>query len=160
MQKNTQTPGTVLKDFVEKHGLNCNRLAKAVKMSNAMMRLLILDKSPISVNAAFRLAKFFKTEPKFWLELQMNYDIAKVAGDKELAKTLSEIVEVASTSLPGRVTSFPNPRRRLRRRRSRRQRNRRPNGRLPRRRPARRNPRPNRGPESGVHTRPTLVSRV
>ncbi|MCL2609619.1 MAG: HigA family addiction module antitoxin [Treponema sp.] len=109
MQKNTQTPGTVLKDFVEKHGLNCNRLAKAVKMSNAMMRLLILDKSPISVNAAFRLAKFFKTEPKFWLELQMNYDIAKVAGDKELAKTLSEIVEVGKYEFTRKSNKLSEP---------------------------------------------------
>jgi len=95
MQKNTQTPGTVIKSLLDKHGLNCNRLAKAINMSNAMVRLLILDKSPISVAAAFRLAKFFKNEPKFWLDLQTTYDLAKAASDKELTKELSAIVDVS-----------------------------------------------------------------
>jgi len=95
MQKNTQTPGAVIKALLEKHDLNCNRLAKAINMSNAMVRLLILDKSPVSVTAAFRLGKFFKNEPKFWLDLQMNYDLVKASGDKELAKELNEIVDVS-----------------------------------------------------------------
>jgi len=92
--KNTQTPGTVLNEYVEKHGLNCNRLAKAINMSNAMVRLLLLDKSPISVGAALRLAAFFKNTPKFWLELQMEYALAEAGADKKLAKDLSEIVDV------------------------------------------------------------------
>jgi len=95
MQKNTQTPGIVIKSLLDKHGLNCNRLAKAINMSNAMVRLLILDKSPVSVAAAFRLAKFFKNEPAYWLDLQTKYDLAQAAGDKELAKELSAIVDVS-----------------------------------------------------------------
>ena len=94
MQKNAQTPGTVLKALLEKHELNYNRLAKAINMSNAMVRLLILDKSPISVSAAYRLAKFFKNKPSYWLNLQLDYDMAQADNDKELAKKLSEIVEV------------------------------------------------------------------
>jgi len=94
MQKNTQTPGAVIKSLLEEHDLNCNRLAKAINMSNAMVRLLILDKSPISVAAAFRLAKFFKKDPSYWLELQMKHDLTKAAADKELAKELSTIVEI------------------------------------------------------------------
>jgi len=95
MQKNTQTPGTVLKGLLDKHAMNCNRLAKAINMSNAMVRLLILDKSPISVAAAFRLAKFFKTKPAYWLGLQTEYDVAQAEDDKELAKELNAIVEVS-----------------------------------------------------------------
>ena len=96
MQKpiQTTTPGTALKALLEKHGLNCNRLAKAINMSNAMVRLLVLDKSPISVAAAFRLAKFFKTEPEYWLAMQMKYDLIMAAKDKSLAKELSGITEV------------------------------------------------------------------
>jgi addiction module HigA family antidote len=95
MQKNIQTtPGTALKALLEKHGLNCNRLAKAINMSNAMVRLLVLDKSPISVAAAFRLAKFFKNEPEYWLTIQMKYDLTMATKDKSLAKELSGITEV------------------------------------------------------------------
>jgi len=95
MQKNAQTPGTVIKSLLDKHGLNCNRLAKAINMSNAMVRLLILDKSPISVAAAYRLAKFFKNKPSYWLNLQMEYDLVKADADKDLAKELTSIIEVS-----------------------------------------------------------------
>ena len=95
MQKK-QTPGTALKALLVKHGLNCNMLAKAINMSNAMVRLLVLDKSPISVAAAFRLAKFFKIRPEYLLTLQMEYDLAKTAKDKTLAKELNAITDVSS----------------------------------------------------------------
>ncbi|MCL2600929.1 MAG: HigA family addiction module antitoxin [Treponema sp.] len=96
--KNTQTPGSVIKGLLAEHGLNCNRLAKAIGMSNAMVRLLILDRSPVSIAAAFRLAKFFKTEPAYWLDLQTKFDLAKAIADKELAKELSTIVDVSKYS--------------------------------------------------------------
>jgi len=98
MPKINQTPGTELKIMLKKHGLNCNRLAKAISMSNAMVRLLMLDKSPISIAAAFRLAKFFKTDPKYWLNLQMDYDLAKAAKDKKLAKEIGGITDVSKYS--------------------------------------------------------------
>ena len=97
MKKN-QTPGTALKALLEKHDLNCNRLAKAINMSNAMVRLIVLDKSPISLAAAFRFAKFFKTKPEFWLNLQTEYDLAKAAKDKSLARELSGITDVSKYS--------------------------------------------------------------
>jgi len=96
--KSKQTPGGVLKALLEKHDLNCNRLAKAIDMSNAMVRLLILDKSPISLTAALRLAKFFKTKPEFWLNLQMKYDLEKAAKSKSVAKELAGITTVSSYS--------------------------------------------------------------
>jgi addiction module HigA family antidote len=98
MPKNIQTPGTELKILLGKHGLNCNRLAKAINMSNAMVRLLVLDKSPVSIGAAFRLAKFFKTEPKYWLNLQLDYDLAKAANDKQLAKETDSIIDISKYS--------------------------------------------------------------
>ena len=98
MQKNNQTPGNVLKSLLAKHGLNCNRLAKAINMSNAMVRLLVLDKSPISVAAAFRLAKFFKTTPEYWLALQMKFDLAEAGKDKALTRELGNITDVSKYS--------------------------------------------------------------
>jgi addiction module HigA family antidote len=98
MPKNIKTPGTELKILLGKHSLNCNRLAKAINMSNAMVRLLVLDKSPVSIAAAFRLAKFFKTEAKYWLNLQMECDLTKAAKDKTLAKELDGITDISKYS--------------------------------------------------------------
>jgi len=94
MPKIIKTPGTELKTLLKKHGLNCNRLAKAINMSNAMTRLLILDRTRVSVSAALRLAKFFKTETKYWLNLQIDYDLAKAAKDKKLAKEVGDITDI------------------------------------------------------------------
>jgi len=89
-----QTPGTALNALLKKHGLNYNRLAKAIGLSSAMVRLIARDENPVSASVAFRLAKFFKTKPEYWLVLQMDFDNAKAAKDKKLAKALSGISTV------------------------------------------------------------------
>ncbi|MDR0455807.1 MAG: HigA family addiction module antidote protein [Treponema sp.] len=94
MAKNTQTPGTALNALLKKHGLNYNRLAKAIGLSSAMVRLIARDENPVSASVAFRLAKFFKTKPEYWLALQMDFDNAKAANDKKLAKALKDIPTV------------------------------------------------------------------
>jgi len=94
MPKIKQTPGTALNALLKKHGLNYNRLAKAIGLSSAMVRLIARDENPVSAPVAFRLAKFFKTKPEYWLALQMDFDNAKAAQDKKLAKALKDISTV------------------------------------------------------------------
>jgi addiction module HigA family antidote len=93
MQKK-QTPGTALNALIQKHGLNYNRVAKVIGLSSAMVRLIALDENPISSQVAFRLAKFFKNKPEYWLALQMEFDISQSANDKKLAKILKDIPTV------------------------------------------------------------------
>jgi plasmid maintenance system antidote protein VapI len=72
-------------------------------MSPAMIRLIAGDEGPMSLSAAFRLVKFFKTEPKYWLELQMDFDLLNAAKNKELTKALkniSTVDEVCPTKPP------------------------------------------------------------
>ena len=94
MPKITQTPGTALSALLEKHNLNYNRLAKAIGLSSAMVRLIARDENPVSAAVAFRLAAFFKMKPEDWLSLQMDYDLARTAEDKKLAKALKDIPTV------------------------------------------------------------------
>ena len=94
MQMIKQTPGETLKMFLKKNGLNCNRLAKAINMSNAMVRLIALDKSPISLPAAMRFAKFFRNKPEYWLTIQLHYDVMMADKNKKLIKKLSCITDV------------------------------------------------------------------
>ena len=94
MKKINLTPGQTLNMFLDKTRLNCNRLAKAINMSNAMVRLVALDKSPISLSVALRFAKFFKNKPEYWLTIQMHYDVMMADKNKKLAKELSNITDV------------------------------------------------------------------
>jgi len=94
MPRNKSTPGTALTALLEKHGLNYNRLAKAIGISSAMVRLIARDENPVSAPVAFRLARFFKTTPEYWLVMQIDFDVAKASGDKKLAKELKDIPPV------------------------------------------------------------------
>jgi addiction module HigA family antidote len=79
---------------LNKYDLNYNRLAKAIGLSSAMIRLIARDESPISASVAYRLAKFFKTKPEFWLALQLDFDCSQAAEDKKLIKALEKIITV------------------------------------------------------------------
>ena len=94
MPRMKQTPGNVLSALLKKYGLNYNRLAKAIGLSSAMIRLIARDENPISAPVAFRLAKFFRTKPEFWLLLQLDFDCSQAAEDKKLAKALAAITTV------------------------------------------------------------------
>jgi len=98
MAKTKQTPGSLLLDFLDKYDLNCNRLSKEIKCSQTALRLISLDKSRITTSIAVRLAKYFGTKPEFWLLAQMNYDLAKAAGSKTLAKQLKGISKAGKSS--------------------------------------------------------------
>jgi addiction module HigA family antidote len=91
MAKKNQTPGSILLELLDKYDLNCNRLSREIKCSQTALRLISLDKSRITTSIALRLAKYFGTKPEFWLLAQMNYDLAKAANNKTLAKIIQKI---------------------------------------------------------------------
>ena len=91
MPKTKQTPGSLLLQFLDKYDLNCNRLSKEINCSQTALRLISLDKSRITTSIAVRLAKYFSTKPEYWLLAQMDYDLAKAANNKSLAKALKGI---------------------------------------------------------------------
>ena len=98
MPRTKQSPGSLLLEFLDKYELNCNRLAKEIKCSQTALRLISLDKSRITISIAVRLAKYFNTKPEFWLTAQMEYDLAKAAGNKALAKQLKGISKAGKTT--------------------------------------------------------------
>jgi addiction module HigA family antidote len=91
MPKTKKTPGNLLLEVLDKHGLNCNRLAKEIRCSQTALRLISLDKSRITTSIAVRLAKYFGTKPEFWLMAQMDYDLELAGNNKVLQKMLKGI---------------------------------------------------------------------
>jgi len=98
MPRTKNSPGALLLELINKYDLNCNRLSKEIKCSQTALRLISLDKSRITTSIAVRLAKYFSTKPEFWLLAQMDYDLAKAADNKTLAKTLKNIPKAAKTT--------------------------------------------------------------
>ena len=79
-------PGEVLsKDFMKPHELSMNGLALDLRVPVTRIADIVAERRGITTDTALRLARYFKTTPQFWLNLQTKYDL-DVAEDEELAK--------------------------------------------------------------------------
>ena len=93
-----QSPGAFLTLLLEKHNLNPFKLSKDIRLSQSAVRLIALGKTRVSVPVAMRLAKYFNTYPEYWLKMQMTWDIAEAAKDKELVKIVKGITKFEKDS--------------------------------------------------------------
>lgn len=79
-------PGEILsEDFMKPHGLSMNRLALDLRVPVTRIADIVAERRAITTDTALRLARYFKTTPEFWLNLQTKYDL-EVAEDEELAR--------------------------------------------------------------------------
>lgn len=79
-------PGEVLKhDFMEPFGLSATALAKATGVTPARINEIVRGRRGITAGTALRLAKYFGTDARSWMNLQARYEIAlaetAVAGE-------------------------------------------------------------------------------
>ncbi len=93
MEKNiVETPkiGDILKEeFLEPLNISAYRLAKEINVSTSSVLDLIHNKRKISVEMALRLARYFGTSSKFWLNLQNEIDLRET--NQKLKKELDKI---------------------------------------------------------------------
>jgi addiction module HigA family antidote len=86
-------PGEVLQqDFIGPMGLSQYRLAKGVRVSPRRINEIVHGKRGITADTALRLARFFGTSERFWLNLQNRYDL-EMQRDR-LGVSLERDVEV------------------------------------------------------------------
>jgi addiction module HigA family antidote len=95
--------------MLEKNKLNPFKLSKDISLSQSAVRLIVLDKNRISVPVALRLAKYFKTSPEFWLAMQMKWDIAQAAKDKNLMDMVKGISVFKKETAGGTKTTAKKP---------------------------------------------------
>jgi addiction module HigA family antidote len=69
-------PGEILAhDFLEPLGLTQYRLAKSLTVPPRRINEIVHGKRAISADTALRLARFFGTSERFWLNLQTRFDL-------------------------------------------------------------------------------------
>jgi len=69
-------PGEVLAlDFLEPLGLSQYRLAKDISVPARRINEIVHGLRAISADTALRLARYFGTTDRFWLNLQSRYDL-------------------------------------------------------------------------------------
>ena len=69
-------PGEVLlEEFLKPMNLSQNQLALALRVPARRINEIIHGKSRITADTALRLAYYFNMSARFWLGLQMDYDL-------------------------------------------------------------------------------------
>ena len=86
-------PGEILlEEFLRPFGLSQYRLAKEVSVPARCINEIVRGSRAISADTALRLARYFGTSERFWLNLQARYDL-EIEKDR-LGKCLQQEVQV------------------------------------------------------------------
>ncbi|WP_407653369.1 HigA family addiction module antitoxin [Guyparkeria halophila] len=89
-------PGEILReDYLEQMELSANALAKALKVQPSRINDIVLERRGVTADTALRLAQYFGTTARFWLNLQMEYELRRAEIERGDSLT-QEIVPVAT----------------------------------------------------------------
>jgi len=91
-------PGEVLvTEFLEPLGISQYRLAKDIGVTPRRINEIAHGRRAITAETALRLARFFKMEAEFWLNLQAHYDleVALEALDGKLDREVRPFTQAA-----------------------------------------------------------------
>ena len=69
-------PGEILlEDFMKPMGITARQLSADIDVSPSRISDIVHGNRPITADTALRLGLFFAMEPRFWLNLQSEYDM-------------------------------------------------------------------------------------
>jgi len=84
-------PGEILReDFMKPLRLTAHRLAMALHVPATRITEIIHERRGITADTAIRLGRYFKTTPRFWLNLQTVYDLETIE-DETLVRIEREV---------------------------------------------------------------------
>lgn len=84
-------PGEILREeYMSPLGLSANSLARALGVTPARINDIVRERRGISADTALRLARYFGTDARSWMNLQSAYDLrlAELAQAKRIAATV------------------------------------------------------------------------
>lgn len=88
-------PGEILQEeYLDPLGVSQYRLARAIDVPPRRINEIVHGKRGISADTALRLARYFATSERFWLNLQNRYDIE--IERNRLSAILDEITPLKS----------------------------------------------------------------
>lgn len=74
--RNPVHPGEILEEeFLKELGLSQSEFARRIGTTHTVVNEICRGKRGISPRMALRIAKYFKTTPELWLQLQMKWDL-------------------------------------------------------------------------------------
>ena len=95
-------PGEILlKGFLEPMGISQYRLAKDISVPPRRINEIVHGRRAITADTALRLARYFETTERFWLNLQTRYDL-EVEKDRLKGRLEREVSFKAIKTSPPR----------------------------------------------------------
>ncbi len=82
-------PGEILReDLMKPHGLSINRLARDLRVPVTRISEIVNCRRRITADTAMRLGRYFGSTPRFWLNLQTQYDleVADLASARQIER--------------------------------------------------------------------------
>jgi|SRR5579864_1292058 len=93
-------PGEILReDFMKPLGLTVNKLALDLHVPATRIGEIVHERRRITADTALRLARYFKTNPEFWLNLQNFFDL-EVSRRSGTALEIERQVHPTAVQLP------------------------------------------------------------
>ena len=91
-------PGEILlRDFMKPMGISARQLAADIDVSPSRISNLVNGNRPITADTALRLGLFFNMAPRFWMNLQTEYDMRVAA--RTLTNKIAPRIRVFQTSV-------------------------------------------------------------
>lgn len=82
-------------EYLVPKGMSANALAIALRVPAPRINDVVRKKRGVSIDTSLRLARYFRTTPQFWMNLQTAYDL-KVAEMEEGEQIKRDITPCAS----------------------------------------------------------------
>jgi addiction module HigA family antidote len=80
-------PGEVLREeYLIPLGLSARALAKSIGVPANRVTEIVRGARDVSADTAIRLARYFRTDPRFWLNLQAAYDLSMAQAKHDYSK--------------------------------------------------------------------------
>jgi addiction module HigA family antidote len=73
----------LLEEFMKPMGITARQLASDIDVSPSRISEIVNGMRPIMVDTALRLGLFFSMEPRFWMNLQTEYDLRVIKREME-----------------------------------------------------------------------------
>jgi addiction module HigA family antidote len=90
-------PGEILlEEYLRPLGLSQNKLGRDLGIPAQRVNAIVRGQRAVTVDTALRLARYLKTSPQFWLNLQNHYDL-EMAQESHLTDQINK--EVRSLEL-------------------------------------------------------------
>ena len=78
LMQNPSHPGEVLSElYLEPLGMSPIALARRLHVPRTRIERLVKGETALTVDTAVRLARFFRTTPEYWMNLQRAWDLAR-----------------------------------------------------------------------------------